>query len=54
MKPVFGHDQAFRYAEFGIHAGNMSRNVCELFLKCELHFFDFNDAVQRAEAEHSV
>jgi hypothetical protein len=44
----------FCYAEFGIYISNMARNVCEQFPKCELHLFDFNDTVQRAEVKLSV
>ncbi|KRQ10471.1 hypothetical protein AOQ73_08400 [Bradyrhizobium pachyrhizi] len=54
MKTVFGREQPFRYAEFGIYMADTARNVCQLFPECELHLFDFNDAVQRAETKLSA
>ncbi|MCC8976305.1 hypothetical protein [Bradyrhizobium brasilense] len=48
MKTAFGRDQTFCYSEFGIYMADTARNVCELFPNCELHLFDFNDALQRA------
>lgn len=54
MKTVFGRDQAFCYSEFGIYMADTARNVCELFPNCELHLFDFHDALQRAGTKLSA
>lgn len=48
MKSVYGPNQHFSYAEFGIYKADTARNICQIFSNSTLHLFDFNTAIDAA------
>ena len=53
METVFGSDEHFTYAEFGIYKADTARHVCQMFPNCTLHLFDFHESVQAARTKLS-
>lgn len=43
MSTVFNENEQFHYAEFGIYKGETALKVHELFPKCEIHLFDYEN-----------
>jgi hypothetical protein len=49
MKTVFGKEQHFSYAEFGVYLADTAKNVCKIFPNATLHLFDFHNSIANAK-----
>jgi len=54
LKKVFGVEQHFSYAEFGIYKADTAYNVCKQFPNATLYLFDFHENIEAAKEKLSI